>query len=87
MKTILGEYIDCVEVYDFENDSTPDLFISVSRVQQPSFITYYYKNKFLLSSVNELENTDNFYLSQNYPNPFNPSTKLLTALLLWEMFR
>jgi len=76
MKTILGEYIDCVEVYDFENDSTPDLFISVSRVQQPSFITYYYKNKFLLLSVNETENINNFSLSQNYPNPFNPSTKI-----------
>jgi hypothetical protein len=76
LEAIPDEYIEYVEVYDFEKDSTTDLFISVSRVQQPSFITYYYKNKFLPSSVNETENLKKYSLSQNYPNPFNPNTKI-----------
>ncbi|MDP2365419.1 MAG: T9SS type A sorting domain-containing protein, partial [Ignavibacteria bacterium] len=80
MQAIPSETIDCVEVYDIENDSTPDLFISVSRVQQPSFITYYYKNKFLPSSVFEPRNTNNFFLGQNHPNPVNPSTKITYSI-------
>lgn len=80
MEAIPVEDIGYVEAYDFEKDSTPDLFVSVNRVQQPSFITYYYKNKFLLSSVNETENIKNFSLSQNYPNPFNPTTKIIYTI-------
>ena len=77
-----SESIDCITFFDFDDDSTPDMFISVSRVEQPSFITYYFKNNLSPSSVSELNTISNFNLFQNYPNPFNPTTTIKFALPL-----
>ena len=68
--------INSIYFSDIDNNSIPEMFVSMIREEQPSVITYVYKNNYLTYAVNDNQVPGSLNLIQNYPNPFNPTTTL-----------
>ncbi|MBS4036204.1 MAG: T9SS type A sorting domain-containing protein [Ignavibacterium sp.] len=80
LEVLPSEWVSSIVFYDVYNNSFPDMFISVLRVEEPTQITCHYKNNIRPSTVHSSPDLLSFRLQQNYPNPFNPVTKITYAL-------